>query len=120
AAVCCGRTDDVAWLNTAACEESRVDSIVIPTLLACNISDGAAKLALRNDQCFIEFRSTVRTGHYGQVGDEVSKSSVELRGRSIDPRTELVNIRVIIPTAKSDHDVARAQVRSHQIARHDA
>src|SRR5262249_44672669 len=120
AAVSCRRTDDPAGLNTAACKETRVDGIMIATLLARNISDSATKLAFRNDQCFIEFRSTVCAGHYGQVRDEVSKSGIELRGRSIDARTRLVNIGVIIPTAEGDHDVTRSQIRSHQIARHDA
>ena len=69
-----------ASLHSAARDQRRMHEIMIPALLAGNVSDGAAELTLHHNQCLVKFGSSVAARNHGEVFDEIGKTCIELAG----------------------------------------
>src|SRR5689334_6863645 len=89
---------------------------MIASLLACNVTDSAAELALDDDQCLVEQRPSSGSRNHCKVRKQIRQADIELSGRRVNARIGLVDVLVVVPTAERDLNVSGPKPRPKDVA----
>src|SRR5262249_48085188 len=116
-AVCCCLANNTAALNAATGNQRGMDEVVIATLLARDVTDRAAELALHDDQCVVKQRSSSTSRHHCAIYKQIRQADIEQSGRLVEACIGLIDVWMIVPTAERDLNVSSPQAGPKDIAR---
>src|SRR6185369_5499280 len=94
--------------------------IVIAALLACDVADGAAKLAFDHNQSFIEHSLPIAARNDCEIRNEIGEAVIQLPCGRVDAGVSGVYVLVVVPSTQRDLYISRPEIRPQNISGREA